>query len=144
MSQYGLHCNWMQEMPYMSDTSVSIQSVENLLSKELLDLLQPFQVDQIKNLISSFLVMNFSVHEYVFEYCLSVANIILSWSKWQSQQRKADDLCSTVPDTRAIPKNKQTGNWAYWWCSSICIQHFSSDRYEMKVFSMLPSNQVTN
>ncbi len=65
-------------MPYMSDTSVSIQSVENLLSKELLDLLQPFQVDQIKNLISSFLVMNFSVHEYVFEYCLSVANIILS------------------------------------------------------------------
>ena len=56
-------------MPYMSDTSVSIQSVENLLSKELLDLLQPFQVDQIKNLISSFLVMNFSVHKYVFEYC---------------------------------------------------------------------------
>ncbi len=78
MSQYGLHCNLTQEMPYMSDTSVSIQSVENLLSKELLDLLQPFQVDQIKNLISSFLVMNFSVHEYVFEYCLSVANIILS------------------------------------------------------------------
>ena len=32
----------------MSNTSVSIQSVENLLPKELLD---------------------FSVHEYVFEYC---------------------------------------------------------------------------
>ena len=47
----------------MSDTSVSIQSVENLLLKELLELLQPFQVDQIKNM------MNFSVHEYVFEYC---------------------------------------------------------------------------
>ena len=54
---------------YMSDTSVSIESVENLLPKELLELLQPFQVDQIKNMISSFLVMNFSVHEYVFEYC---------------------------------------------------------------------------
>ena len=53
----------------MSNTSVSIQSVENLLPKELLELLQPFQVDQIKNMISSFLVMNFSVHEYVFEYC---------------------------------------------------------------------------
>ena len=53
----------------MSDTSVSIESVENLLPKELLELLQPFQVDQIKNMISSFLVMNFSVHEYVFEYC---------------------------------------------------------------------------
>ncbi len=53
----------------MSNTSVSLQSVENMLPKELLDLLQPFQVDQIKNMISSFLVMNFSVHEYVFEYC---------------------------------------------------------------------------
>ena len=53
----------------MSNTSVSIRSVENLLPKELLDLLQPFQVDQIKNMISSFLIMNFSVHEYVFEYC---------------------------------------------------------------------------
>ena len=52
----------------MSNTSV-FQSVENMLPKELLDLLQPFQVDQIKNMISSFLVMNFSVHEYVFEYC---------------------------------------------------------------------------
>ena len=54
---------------YMSNTSVSIESVENLLPKELLELLQPFQIDQIKNMISSFLVMNFSVHEYVFEYC---------------------------------------------------------------------------
>ena len=54
---------------YMADTSVSIESVENLLPKELLELLQPFQIDQIKNMISSFLVMNFSVHEYVFEYC---------------------------------------------------------------------------
>ena len=53
----------------MSNTSVSIESVENLLPKELLELLQPFQIDQIKNMISSFLVMNFSVHEYVFEYC---------------------------------------------------------------------------
>ena len=53
---------------YMSNTSVSIESVENLLPKELLELLQPFQIDQIKNMISSFLVMNFSVHEYVFEY----------------------------------------------------------------------------
>ena len=53
----------------MSDTSVSIQSVENLLPKELLDLFQPFQVDQIKNMISSFLVMNFSVHEYVCPKC---------------------------------------------------------------------------
>ena len=53
----------------MSNTSISIESVENLLSKELLELLQPFQVDQIKNMISSFLVMNSSVHEYVFEYC---------------------------------------------------------------------------
>ena len=57
----------------MSDTSASIESVNNLLPKELQDLLQdllqPFQVDQIKNMISSFLVMNFSVHEYVFEYC---------------------------------------------------------------------------
>ena len=53
----------------MSDTSVSIQSVEKLLLKELLELLQPFKVDQIKYLDSSFLVMNFSVHEYVFEYC---------------------------------------------------------------------------
>ncbi len=53
----------------MSDASVSIRSVENLLPKELLALLQPFQVDQIKHMISSFLVMNFSVHEYVFEYC---------------------------------------------------------------------------
>ena len=53
----------------MSDASASIQSVENLLSKELLNLLQPFQIDQIKNIISSFLVMNFSVHKYVFEYC---------------------------------------------------------------------------
>ena len=85
MSQYGLHCNWIQEVPYMSDTSVSIESVENLLPKELLELLQPFQIDQIKNMISSFLVMNFSVHEYVFEYCLSVANIILSWSKFESR-----------------------------------------------------------
>ena len=54
---------------YMSNTSISIESVENLLPKELLELLQPFQIDQIKNMISSFLVMNFSVHEYVFEYC---------------------------------------------------------------------------
>ena len=53
----------------MSNTSVSIESVESLLPKELLELLQPFQIDQIKNMISSFLVMNFSVHEYVFEYC---------------------------------------------------------------------------
>ena len=53
----------------MSNTSVSIESVENLLPKELLELLQPFQIDQIKNMISSFLAMNFSVHEYVFEYC---------------------------------------------------------------------------
>ena len=36
---------------YMSNTSVSIESVENLLPKELLELLQPFQVDQIKNMI---------------------------------------------------------------------------------------------
>ena len=49
----------------MSATSVSIESAENLLPKELLELLQPFQVDQIKNMISSFFVMNFSV----FEYC---------------------------------------------------------------------------
>ena len=48
----------------MSDTSASIESVNNLLPKELQDLLH-----QIKNMISSFLVMNFSVHEYVFEYC---------------------------------------------------------------------------
>ena len=53
----------------MFDTSVSIQSVENLLPKDLLELLQPFQVNQIKNMIASFLVMNFFVHEYVFEYC---------------------------------------------------------------------------
>ena len=39
----------------MSDTSVSIESVEKLLPKELLELLQPFQIDQIKNMISSFL-----------------------------------------------------------------------------------------
>ena len=29
----------------MSDTSISIESVKNLLPKELLELLQPFQVD---------------------------------------------------------------------------------------------------
>ena len=62
----------------MSNTSVSIESVENLLPKELLELLQPFQVDQIKNMISSFLVMNFSVHEYVLNIALSVVYIILS------------------------------------------------------------------
>ena len=75
----------------MSNTSVSIQSVENLLPKELLELLQPFQVDQIKNMISSFLVMNFSVHEYVFEYCpkCGVHHPVPDQS-WQSQQRKAD------------------------------------------------------
>ena len=46
----------------MSDTSVSIESVENLLPKELFNLIQPFQIDWIKNMISSFLVKNFSVH----------------------------------------------------------------------------------
>ena len=69
MLQYGLPCNWIQEVPYMSNTSVSIESVESLLPKEFLELFQPFQVDQIKSMISSFLVMNFSVHKYVFEYC---------------------------------------------------------------------------
>ena len=75
----------------MSDASASIQSVENLLSKELLNLLQPFQIDQIKNIISSFLVMNFSVHEYVFEYCpkCGVHHPVLI-KVWQGQQRKAD------------------------------------------------------
>ena len=56
-------------MPFISNISVSIQSIENLLTKELLDLLQPFQVNHIKNMIFSFLVMNLSVHECVFKYC---------------------------------------------------------------------------
>ena len=30
---------------YMSNTSISIESVENLLPKELLELLQPFQIE---------------------------------------------------------------------------------------------------
>ena len=71
----------------MSVASVSIQFVENMLPKELLDLLQPFQVDQIKNMISSFLVMNFSVHEYDCPKCGVHHPVLIKADKANSRKK---------------------------------------------------------